>query len=495
MIRAGSPPDGAPASARGPHPASRGAALVAFATPARNPRARTWQTRPVPIELPLDDARSDLVLSEGGSLVRRTVLPGGVRLLTETDRSVRSVSIGMWIPVGSRDERPEHAGATHVLEHLLFKGTARRSALDIATAFDEVGGESNAVTAKEHTFYYGRVRSADLPLALDVLADMITSAALEPAALELEREVILEELAMAEDDPTDVGYEAFCEQVLGEGTALGRPVGGTPASVGGIDVDAVRAHYAEHYRPENLVVTAVGDLDHDLLAAQLSARLTAGGWTLEPGALPRPRPATAPQAAVPGIGAAALTPRVLARDTEQTHVYLGGPALSATAPERHAMSVLMAILGGGMSSRLFQHVREERGLAYSVYSFSSAYRDAGVFGLYAACRPTRTEQVVELMGAELADMGRRGVTEAEMRRALGQITGSLALGLEDTSSRMGRLGTSELVHGRYTEVDEAVSRIAAVRAEDVRSLAERLAGSFTTRVDVGPDGRHVALAP
>ncbi len=440
----------------------------------------------MPVDLPMSDAASDLILAEDGSLVRRSILPGGVRLLTETDTSVRSVSIGMWLPVGSRDESAPHAGSTHVLEHLLFKGTARRSALDIAQAFDEVGGESNAVTAKEHTFYYGRVRSADLPLAVDVLADMITSATLAPEALAIEREVILEELAMAEDDPTDIGYETFLAQVLGPDTALGRPVGGTAGTVGAISAEDVRAHYAEHYRPANLVVTAVGDLDHDALTALLGRRLADGGWELADGVTPSPRRPDGEDPA-PGAGdATALVPLRLARDTEQTHVYLGGPGITATSDERHVMSVLMSILGGGMSSRLFQHIREERGLAYSVYSFSAGYRGAGLFGLYAACRPSRTAQVVELMAAELTAMGRDGVAEDEMRRALGQITGSLALGLEDTSSRMGRLGTAELVHGRYTDVDEAVSRFAAVRAGDVQDLAARLASSFTTRVDVGP---------
>lgn len=441
----------------------------------------------MPIDLPMTEAGSDLILASDGSLVRRTVLPGGVRLLTETDTSVRSVSIGMWLPVGSRDETAQHAGSTHVLEHLLFKGTARRSALDIAQAFDEVGGESNAVTSKEHTFYYGRVRSADLPLAVDILADMITSAALAPEALATEREVILEELAMAADDPTDVGYETFLAQVLGPDTPLGRPVGGTEETVGAVTAEDVRAHYAEHYRPDQLVVTAVGDLDHDALAALLLERLAAGGWDLADGALPAAR---RPDDGAPGLGAgvdaAAVDTLRLARDTEQNHVYLGGPSISATSEERQTLAILMSVLGGGMSSRLFQHIREERGLAYSVYSFSAGYRGAGLFGMYAACRPARTAQVVELMAAELEAMGREGVSEDEMRRALGQITGSMALGLEDTASRMGRLGTSELVHGRYTDVDEAIARYATVRAGDVQDLARRLASSFTTRVDVGP---------
>lgn len=440
----------------------------------------------MPIDLPMTDPASDLVLSATGSLVRRSILPGGVRLLTETDRSVRSVSVGLWIPRGSRDEAPQHAGSTHALEHLLFKGTARRSALDIATAFDEVGGESNAVTAKEHTSYYGRVRSADLPLAVDVLTDMVTSAALAEEALATEREVILEELAMAEDDPTDVGYETFLAEVLGPDTPLGRPVGGTVAAVEALSAADVREHYSQHYRPENLVVTAVGDLDHDELAAMVRERLAAGGWDLPEGAVPLPRRAGDPFPVPQGADVAGIAPHPIVRDTEQTHVYLGGPGLPATSTDRHAMSVLMAILGGGMSSRLFQNVREQRGLAYSVYSFSGGYREAGLFGLYAACRPARTAQVVELMAAQVAEMARDGVTADEMRRALGQITGSLALGLEDTSSRMGRLGTAELVHGRYTSVDETVARIAAVTAADVRALAERLAASFTTRVDVGP---------
>jgi predicted Zn-dependent peptidase len=446
----------------------------------------------VPIDLTTDAAARDQLLEPGGDgpLVRRSILPGGVRLLTETDRSVRSATLGLWLPVGSRDETPAYAGSTHALEHLLFKGTRRRSALDIATAFDEVGGESNAVTAKEHTVYHGRVRSADLPLALDVLTDMVTSSTLAPEALETEREVILEELAMAQDDPTDSGYEEFLAQVLGSDTPMGRPVGGTIESVSALTDADVRAHFAEHYRPSNLVVTAVGDLDHDELAARLEQRLAAGGWELADGELPSAR-RPAHDRSDPAVGAvpgpaSVVAPHRIVRPLEQTHIYLGGPSIGASSEDRHAMNVLMAILGGGMSSRLFQHIREERGLVYTVYSFSAAYRDAGLFGMYAACRPARAEQVVELMGAEVEQMRDHGVTDEEMRRALGQITGALALGLEDTASRMGRLGSLELVQGRYSTVDEALEKMAAVTAEDVRDLAARLADSFTTRVDVGP---------
>ncbi|AXK44597.1 M16 family metallopeptidase [Brachybacterium saurashtrense] len=437
-----------------------------------------------------DDPTSDVQLDPVTG-VRRSILPGGVRLLTQTDRSVRSASIGLWLPVGSRDESPAHAGSTHVLEHLLFKGTRRRSAMDIAAAFDEVGGDSNAVTAKEHTLYYGRVRSADVPMAVDVLTDMITASVLAEEALETEREVILEELAMAEDDPNDIGYETFLADVLGPDTAIGRPVGGTAESVRALSIEDVRAHFAAHYRSDNVVVTAVGDIDHDELAALVQSGLRRGGWALEPGTLPaRRRREEQATVSLPagGVGeVAALTPHRLGRPTEQNHIYLGGHGVTSLSEDRHTMAVLMSILGGGMSSRLFQTVREERGLAYSVYSFSAGFRDAGLFGLYAACRPGRTTQVVELLAEELARMGSDGVTELELARARGQITGSFALGLEDTSSRMGRLGTIELVHGRYTSVDETLAQITAVGAEDVRGLAYRLADSFSTRVEVGPE--------
>ena len=442
----------------------------------------------MPVDLAFDDPTSDVMLDAAAG-VRRSILPGGVRLLTQADRTVRSATLGLWLPVGSRDERPEHAGSTHVLEHLLFKGTHRRSALDIASAFDEVGGESNAVTAKEHTLYYGRVRSADVPMAIDVLTDMITSSLLEEEALATEREVILEELAMAEDDPQDVGYETFLADVLGPDTSIGRPVGGTAASVQALTIQDVREHWAEHYRPENLLVTAVGDVDHAEIAQLVLAGLRRGGWELAEGALPQRherRAHSSEAAATSALDVAGIAPHRLERPSEQNHIYLGGAGITALSEQRHTLSTLMSILGGGMSSRLFQNVREQRGLAYSVYSFSAAYRDAGLFGMYAACRPSRTEQVVELLGQELAEMARTGVSEQELSRAKGQINGSFALGLEDTSSRMGRLGTVELVNGRYTSIDETLARYARVRAVDIQQLAEQLATSFSTRVDVGP---------
>ncbi|MGQ4533548.1 M16 family metallopeptidase [Dermabacteraceae bacterium P13115] len=442
------------------------------------------------IDLPLVSGYDEVLFGQRGAEVRRSVLPGGIRLVTERDPNVRSVSLGLWLPVGSRDEESRHAGSTHVLEHLLFKGTRKRTALQIATAFDEIGGESNAITAKEHTCYYGRVRSSDLPLALDVLCDMVTSPAFAQDAYAMEREVILEELAMAEDDPTDSGHEEFLRRVIGD-NPLGRPVGGTPEIIRALDLEAVKQHYARHYGPDNLVVTAVGDVDHDEVADRLAQSLTEGGWELREGAAPRPRRAAVAelsgQLALPGGTGAELKHTRLVRDTEQTHVFVGGFGLSATDPRRNVLSTLQSILGGGMSSRLFQKVREEKGLAYSVYSFGSGYRESGVFGLYAACRPSRADEVASLMVAELESMAQPGgVSADEVRRSLGQMSGSLVLGLEDTASRMARLGSAELVHGKYRSVDEALQMIAAVEPQQVCDLAALLAANINTRVDVGP---------
>ncbi len=446
----------------------------------------------MPIPLTCDQPGLDQVLHDAdGSRILRSVLPGGIRLLTEQDTSVRSVSVGFWLPVGSRDETAEHAGSTHFLEHLLFKGTPTRSALDIAAAFDEVGGEANAVTAKEHTCYYARVRSTDLPMAISVLADMVTSSALEADAFLTEREVILEELAMAEDDPTDIGHEALLADTLGPTTALGRPVGGTPDTVMAVSVEDVRAHYTQHYRPENLIVTAVGDVDHEQLKNLLLEAVATGGWELREGMLPSPRRSpdqhTMPHHTdLPQVSVTACPTRRLRRDTEQTHVFIGGESITAIDERRQAMAILMSTLGGGMSSRLFQEIREKRGLAYSVYSFHSSYRDAGMIGLYGACRAKSANLVADLLVSEVQTMAERGISQRELDRALGQITGSMALGLEDTSSRMGRLATAELLHGRYRTVDEALAAFTTVTVEQVQDLARDMTDRLSVRVDVGP---------
>jgi predicted Zn-dependent peptidase len=427
---------------------------------------------------------SDLTAGQAGDGdVRRTVLPGGVRLLTEHVPGMRSATVGAWVGVGSRDESDGHHGSTHFLEHLLFKGTARRSAMDIAEAFDEVGGEANAATGKEHTCYYARVLDEDLPMAVDVISDMVTSARLDAEELETERGVILEELAMNDDDPSDVVHERFATVVLGD-HPLGRPIGGTPDTIRAVPRDAVREHYRQHYRPATLVVTAAGNVDHDVLAAQVVRALSDGGWALPDGDAPVGRRGAAESLPVTA-GASRVTVR---RSTEQANVIVGGTGLTATDPRRFTLSVLNAALGGGMSSRLFQEIREKRGLAYSTYSFASGHADTGVFGLYAGCAPGKVDEVTDLLVLELERLADSGITDAELRRSVGQLSGGLVLGLEDSGSRMSRLGKSELVHGELLSTQESLDRVRAVTARDVQELAADLAARPRSVVRVGPFG-------
>jgi predicted Zn-dependent peptidase len=417
---------------------------------------------------------------EGGAVVRRSVLPGGVRVLTEAMPGQRSAAIGFWVGVGSRDEAAGQHGSTHFLEHLLFKGTQRRTALEIASAFDEVGGESNAATAKESTCYYARVLDTDLPMAIDVIADMVTSAVLDPNELEQERDVILEEIAMDGDDPTDVAHEHFVAAVLGE-HPLGRPIGGTPDAIRAVPRDSVWEHYRRYYRPSELVVTAAGGLEHDVVCRLVLDALRTAGWDLEEGTAPVGRRSTV---AAEISGRAGLT--VVTRQVEQANVIMGCPSLTATDGRRYVMSVLNAVLGGGMSSRLFQEIREKRGLVYSTYSFSSAYADAGYFGIYGGCSPAKVPQVLALMAGELEKLAEHGISDEELRKAVGQLSGGIVLALEDTGSRMSRLGRAELVSGEFQDIEETLTQIAAVTADEVQDLARLLAASPRTITVVGP---------
>lgn len=439
----------------------------------------------MPWNLPLiasGEPGSELTAGQEGAVIRRSVLPGGVRVLTESMPGLRSTTVGAWVGVGSRDETDGHHGATHFLEHLLFKGTARRSAMDIAEAFDEVGGEANAATGKEHTCYYARVLDTDLPMAVDVISDMVTSASIDADELETERGVILEEIAMNDDDPSDVAHEEFAQAVLGD-HPLGRPIGGTPASIQAVPRDAVWEHYQWHYRPETLVVAAAGGVDHDALCTQVVDALGAGGWELDPSAPPRARRDGADAA---GVGAHGAVELEVHRPVEQANVILGSVGISASDDRRFTLSVLNAALGGGMSSRLFQEIREKRGLAYSTYSFASGHAGTGVFGLYAGCTPGKVDEVTALLGSELDRLADGGITEAELTRSVGQLCGGMVLGLEDTGSRMSRLGKSELVSGELLSIAESLDRIRSVTLEDVQTLASELAGRPRTVVRVGP---------
>jgi predicted Zn-dependent peptidase len=424
-------------------------------------------------------AEGTVRLTDGDSVVCRTVLPGGLRVITESLPAVRSASLGIWAGVGSRDEDTRHAGATHYLEHLLFKGTSRRSALDISAAIDAVGGELNAFTAKEYTCYYARVLDADLPLAIDVLSDMVTGSLLEPSEVDAERSVILEEIAMTDDDPSDTAHEAFGWQLFGD-TPLGRPILGTVDSINAITRDQIAEHYAARYTPPNLVVAAAGRLDHDEVV-ELTRRCFGSALAEQAS----PAPVRLPGPAGPEVGAGTGV-RLLSRPIEQANLVLGCAGLHRTDERRFALGVLNAALGGGMSSRLFQEIREKRGLAYSVYSFNSQHADVGVWGIYAGCLPAKADDVLAICLQEIEKVCDGGLTDEEIDRGKGQLRGSMVLGLEDPASRMTRLGKSELVYPRLEPVDEILAAIEAVTPQDVREVANAILARPKALAVVGP---------
>ncbi len=411
--------------------------------------------------------------------VSATVLPGGLRVVTETVPGVRSVSLGIWIGVGSRDETPGQAGAAHYLEHLLFKGTSQRTAASIAEDLDAVGGDLNAFTAKEHTCYYAHVLDTDLPLAVNVLADVVTDATLAPADVEVERGVVLEEIAIRDDDPEDLLGELFDETLFGA-HPLGRPVVGSEESVKGLTRETLRAFWRGLYTTPRMVVAAAGNLTHahvvDLVGAALGA---AAGRAGAANPVPPRRPAPAVLAAGPRLV-------LLGEDCEQAHLMLGVPGLARHDPRRPALSVLNTALGGGPSSRLFQQVREQRGLAYSVYSSTVGYADTGSVAVYAGCAPERLGEVTAVIRGILDDVAAGGLTTAEVARAKGNLRGGLVLGLEDTPSRMNRIGRSELDHGHQRTIAESLDRIAAVTPEQVTELARDLLAAPLTAAVVGP---------
>ena len=427
----------------------------------------------------------DSLLDPHDSAVRRSVLPGGLRVVTEFLPSVRSVALGIWVGVGSRDEDVPHAGATHYLEHLLFKGTRKRTALEISSVMDAVGGEMNAFTAKEYTCYYARVLDADLPLAIDVLSDMVTASLIEPRDVDAERNVVLEEIAMNDDDPTDSVHEAFTTHLFGD-TPLGRPILGTVDSINAITRDQILEHYVARYTPPHLVVAAAGNVDHDAMVAGVRAAFgpaLSGFGAAEP-AGPRLRGSGG---LWDGYGPAAGTGvKLVSRSIEQANLVLGCEGLARTDDRRFALGVLNAALGGGMSSRLFQEVREKRGLAYSVYSFTAQHADTGLWGVYVGCLPSKADEVLSICTDELAKVIADGLSDAELDRGKGQVRGGIVLGLEDPSSRMTRLGKSELVYPRLEPVDEVIAAIDAVTHDDVRAIAEEVLARPKTLAVVGP---------
>jgi predicted Zn-dependent peptidase len=411
-----------------------------------------------------------------GHVVTRTVLPGGLRVVTEQVPGVRSAAVGMWVGVGSRDEAPSVAGSAHFLEHLLFKGTERRSAAQIAEEIDAVGGELNAFTAKEHTCYYVHALDQDLPLAIDLVADVVFFATMAEPDFELERGVVLEEIAMRDDDPEDLLHEAFVTAMMGD-HPLGRSVLGTEESITGLTRSALRGFHRRRYQPHRMVLAVAGNVTHGqvLRLARKALRDRLGG-----DATPvAPRTGALRLAAPRGI-------ELRTDDTEQAHLMVGVRGLDRHDERRFTLGVLNAALGGGMSSRLFQEVRERRGLAYQVYSSVASYADTGTLSVYAGAHPGRLGDLAGVLRTVLDDVAANGLTDAEVARGKGQLRGGLVLGLEDSGSRMSRIGKGELNYADHLTVEETLSRIDAVTAEDVADLAAELLRRPLATSVVGP---------
>jgi predicted Zn-dependent peptidase len=387
-----------------------------------------------------------------------STLPTGERLITETVRSVRSVALGFWIGTGSRDETDARAGVSHFIEHLLFKGTSAHSAQEIAEIFDGLGGELNAATSRETTVLYARAADDRLEHALDVLVPMVYAPSFTD--VDSEREVVLEEIAMVDDNPQDLVHDVVAEAVF-DGHPLGRPVIGRAEVISSVSRRALAAFHRSAYVSENIVVAAAGNLRHERLAELLTARL--------PGAQAPARRSRRPFGRVPPPGY-----RFRRKATEQYHVCLGAPGVSRRDDRRFAVSLLDSILGGSASSRLFQEIREKRGMAYSVYSFASQYSDAGQVGLYVGTREDNLLECLEIVARELADVAGGGVRPGELERAKENLKGRILLSLESTSSRMSRLGKALVTGTDLLAPEEVVARVEAVGAEEIAAAAAEL---------------------
>lgn len=412
-----------------------------------------------------------------GDALRRTTLPGGLRVVTEYIPAVRSASVGVWVGVGSRDEGRSVAGAAHFLEHLLFKSTPTRTAVDIAQAMDAVGGELNAFTSREHTCYYAHVLDSDLELAVDLVADVVLNGQCAAEDVELERDVVLEEIAMRDDDPEDTLGDVFLSAMFGA-HPVGRPVIGSVESISAMSRTQLHSFHVRRYIPERMVVAVAGNVDHDevvaLVRAHFGSRLIRGRNPVPP------RKGSSRVAGRPTL-------ELVSRDGEQTHLSMGVRTPGRHWEHRWALSVLNTALGGGLSSRLFQQIRESRGLAYSVYSTVDTFADSGALSIYAACLPERFDEVVRVTTDVLEHVAVEGITEAECRIAKGSLRGGLVLGLEDSGSRMNRIGRSELNYGEHRTIEDTLAKIDAVTLDEVNAIARQL---LTRRYGAAVLGPH-----
>lgn len=421
-----------------------------------------------------------LLTADQGGLVKRTVLPSGIRIITEKMPTVRSAAIGIWVNVGSRDEIAAQTGSAHYLEHLLFKGTKNRTALEISSAIDAVGGEMNAFTSKEVTCFYTRVLDTSVPTAIDVLVDMITSATITSADVDQERTVVLEEIAMRDDDPADIVHEQFAKAMYGD-APLGRSILGTVQNISSLTRRSIFGFYKKYYTPDRLVVSVAGNVEHNQIVKLVRQAFANGGMDL--GATSQiPFVADNKKAKVNRKGGFVK----FDKDTEQANVVIGVPGIDRSDERRYILNVFNSVLGGGMSSRLFQEVREKRGLVYTVYSFAQQFQDAGMVGIYAGCNPKNLATVREVCANVLGDIVANGITQTELEKAKGQVSGGMVLGLEDTGSRMSRNARSELNYGYLTSVSEVLDRVNAVTLEEVHSLAHHLWSQDALTAVVGP---------
>src|SRR5215213_4554276 len=403
--------------------------------------------------------------------IRTTTLDNGMQVVTEAMPDAHSVTIGFWVDAGSRDETPVEAGASHFLEHLLFKGTETRSAHSIAEDIEAVGGDMNAFTTKEYTAFYTRLIDEDLELGLDILSEIMWEPAFRPDEIDAERQVILEEINMHEDEPSDLVHELLHE-ALYPGHPLGREVLGERSTITAMTRDQIDGYFTTRYKPPSIVVAAAGNLDHDQVVAGIERRFTGRTGT----APVRERPALLP-----------VRPLIVQhRTTEQAHLVMGMRALDRHDDDRFALSILNQVLGGGMSSRLFQEIREKRGLVYSVFSYRAAYLESGALAIYAGTAPGRAQEVLALIDDELEKLATGPISDRELAVAKGHIKGSLALSLEDSAGRMNRVGRSQLIHGDVLSFDDLVARTEAVTHDDLRRVAERVLANERVLAVVGP---------
>jgi predicted Zn-dependent peptidase len=392
-------------------------------------------------------------------MYHKDVLDNGVTIVSEEVPAVHSVALGIWVKTGSRLEQDDEAGISHLIEHMLFKGTKKRSAKEIAEAIEEVGGQLNAFTSKEYTCYYARVLAEHLPLAVDVLTDMLYNSLFREEDLVREKNVVLEEISMYEDTPDDIIHDYFSKTIW-DGHPLGRPVIGTTNSLDRIDREKIVSFYQNHYSPSNLVVSLAGNFQYKEAVELIGEPLS----SLRPGK--QEQKITSPQSR------SAL--KSYYRDLEQAQICMGVPALSLYNEKIYALQVLNNILGGGASSRLFQQIREERALVYAIYSYYLAYLDSGLFTIYGGTNPSNCQHVLDLCWEEINKIIEFGITEQELSRAKTQVKGSLLLAQESVLQRMHRLGRAELVHHRFITIEEVLKRIAELNESDIQSLAKEL---------------------